>query len=134
VFVPATRNYLETWGPEWMFDIPFYLRYLFRNSMQLNKDRERREYVVLSEIMPDEINAYAGAFKSQVVESINGTPVWGLEDVRQNFEDTSGDFYVIKFMGIERPMIIDSKAAHTRQSEILKKYDIPQPTMLEGRK
>ena len=134
VFVPATRNYLETWGPEWMLDIPFYLRYLFRNSMQLNKDRERKEYIVLSEIMPDEINAYAGAFKSQVVESINGSPVWGLEGVWQNFEKTTDDFYVIKFMGIERPMIIDSKAAHTSQADILRKYDIPQSTMLEGSK
>ena len=43
VFVPATRNYLETWGPEWVKDMPFYLRYLFRNSMQLNtRQRAKR--------------------------------------------------------------------------------------------
>jgi S1-C subfamily serine protease len=131
VFVPATRNYLETWGPEWIKDMPFYLRYLFHNSMQLNTDRERKEYVVLSEIMPDEINAYAGAFKSQVAESINGAPVWGLEDVWDTFEKPSDDFYTIKFMGVERPLIIDAKAAHARQSIILEKYDIPQQVRLE---
>jgi hypothetical protein len=102
VFVPATRNYLETWGPEWPAEIPFYLRYVFRNSMQLNKDRERKEYVVLSEIMPDRINAYAGAFKSQAVKSINGAPVWELDDVWKAFENPSGDFYTIKFMDVER--------------------------------
>jgi S1-C subfamily serine protease len=134
VFVPATRNYLETWGQEWMFDIPFYLRYLFRNSLQLNKDRDRKEYVVLSEIMPDEINAYAGEFKSQVVESINGSPVWQLDDVWKAFEKTSEDFYIVKFMETQRPMIIDAKVAQARQAEILKKYDIPQAAMLEGSK
>ena len=138
VFVPATRNYLETWGPEWPVEIPFYLRYLFRNSMQLNKDRERKEYVVLSEIMPDRVNAYAGAFKSQVVKSINGTPVWELDDVWRAFENPSGDFYTIKFMDVERPFILDVKEAKSRQAAILEKYDIPfdsapPTTTFEGR-
>jgi S1-C subfamily serine protease len=131
VFVPATRNYLETWGHDWIMDIPFYLRYLFRNSMQLNKDRDRKEYVVLSEIMPDEINAYAGPFKSQVVESINGTPIWELKDVWKLFEQPDEDFYTMKFMGVEQPLILDSKAAHARQAAILEKYDIPRDKMLE---
>ncbi len=130
-FVPATRNYLEAWGPEWPTDAPFYLRYLFRNSIQLNKDRERKEYVVLSEIMPDEINAYAGGFKSQVVESINGTPVWKLGDALELFEKSEEDFYEIKFMGVDRPLIIDAKAAHNRQAVILEKYDIPEQAKLE---
>jgi S1-C subfamily serine protease len=134
VFVPATRNYLESFGQEWIMDMPFYLRYLFRNSMQLNTDRERKEYVVLSEIMPDEINAYAGTFKSQVVESINGTPVWGLEDIQKAFEKPAEDFYTVRFMGVERPLILDAKAASGRQPVILEKYDIPQQTTVEGLK
>lgn len=134
VFVPATRNYLESFGQEWIMDMPFYLRYLFRNSMQLNTDRERREYVVLSEIMPDEINAYAGAFRSQVVESINGTTVRGLEDIQKALEKPAEDFYTVRFMGVERPLIVDAKAAQSRQPIILEKYDIPQQARLEVRK
>lgn len=134
VFVPATRNYLESFGREWIMDMPFYLRYLFRNSMQLNTDRQRKEYVVLSEIMPDEINAYAGAFKSQAVESINGTPVRGLEDIQKTIENPANDFYTVKFMGAERPLILDAKAASSRQPIILEKYDIPQQARLEVQK
>lgn len=125
VFVPVTRNYLETWGAEWIKDVPFYLRYLFYNSMQLNEDRARKEYVVLSEIMPDEINAYAGGFKSQVVASINGTTIEGLEDVWKVFEKPPEGFYTIMFMGMDRPLILDAKEAHTQQAKILTKYDIP---------
>jgi S1-C subfamily serine protease len=134
VFVPVTRNYLETWGQEWIINIPFYLKYLFRNSVQLNKERQRKEYVVLSEIMPDEINAYTGAFKSQVIKSINGTPIWELNDVWREFEKSTDGFYEIKFMEVDQPLILDAKAARARQAEILKKYDIPVQTMLEGQK
>ena len=132
VFVPVTRNYLETWGPEWPLDIPFYLRYLFRNSVQLNKDRERKEYVALSEIMPDEINAYARAFKSQVIESINGTKIEGLDDVYAIFAKPAEDFYEFKFMGKDEPLIINAKEAGSRQAAILKKYDIPEQARLES--
>ncbi len=135
VFVPASRNYLETFGQDWVTNMPFFLRYLFRNSMQLNTDRQRKEYVVLSEIMPDEINAYDGSFKSQVIESINGTPVWAMDDVWKVFEKPPGSadgFYAVKFMGVDRPLILNAKAAETRQPIILRKYDIPQQVRLAG--
>ena len=82
--------------------------------------------------MPDEINAYAGAFKSQVVESINGTTIEGLEDVWKAFDKPPDGFYAIKFMGVDSPLILDAKEAHARQAKILKKYDIPQQTMLSS--
>jgi S1-C subfamily serine protease len=130
VFVPASRNYLESWGPEGIKNLPFNLRYLFNNSMQLNEDRARKEYVVLSEIMPDEINAYVGGFKSQVIESINGTRIEELKDVWKAFDTPPEGFYIIKFMGEDSPLILDAKEAHARQSKILTKYDIPQQLRL----
>ena len=130
VFVPASRNYLESWGPEGIKNLPFNLRYLFNNSMQLNEDRARKEYVVLSEIMPDEINAYAREFKSQVIESVNGTTIEELADTWKAFDKPPDGFYAIKFMGVDSPLILDAKEAHARQAAILEKYDIPQQTML----
>ncbi|MBN2136578.1 MAG: trypsin-like peptidase domain-containing protein [Sedimentisphaerales bacterium] len=132
-FVPATRNFLETWGRDWLTDIPYYLRYLFNNSMQLNTDRQRKEYVVLSEIMPDEVNSYCGDFKSLVVESINGVPVWSLDDVLKAFEQPDGDFHSLKFMGDNRVMPIDAGKAVTRNPQILQKYNIPAEARLEGK-
>ncbi|MBU2596316.1 MAG: trypsin-like peptidase domain-containing protein, partial [Planctomycetes bacterium] len=51
-FVSANRNYLETWGRDWLSDIPHILRYLLNDSIHLNTDPLRKEYVVLSEILP----------------------------------------------------------------------------------
>ena len=130
-FVPITRNYLESWGRKWRTDIPHYLRYLFMNSIQLNTDRERKEYVVLAEIMPDEVNSYAADFRSQPVESINETRIWSLDDVYKAFSQEVDDFYSIKFMGNNRLLPIDAKKARLRHQLILNKYNIPAETRLE---
>ncbi len=124
-FVPLTRNYLETWGRDWRANIPHYLRYLFINSMQINTDRQRKEYIVLSEIMPDEVNSYTADFRSQPVESINGIAIWSLDDVYKAFEQKVDDFYIIKFMGDDRTLPIDAQKARQRQQLILNKYHVP---------
>ena len=131
-FVPATRNFLETWGRNWLIDMPYYLRYLFHNSIQLNTARQRKEYVVLAAIMPDEVNAYSKDFRSQPVESINGTDIWCLDDVYKALKHPVNDFYIIKFMGNNRTLPIDVKKAQLRQQAVLKKYNIPAEARLEG--
>jgi hypothetical protein len=130
-FVPLTRNYLETWGRDWRANIPHYLRYLFRDSIQLNSDRQRKEYIVLAEIMPDEVNSYAAGFRSRPVESINGMSIWSLDDVYEAFKQNVDDFYSIKFMGDNRTLPIDAKKARLRQQLILNKYQVPAEIHLE---
>ncbi|UCE49279.1 MAG: trypsin-like peptidase domain-containing protein [Phycisphaerales bacterium] len=131
VFVPATRNFLETWGRQWPREIPFYLRYLYAHSLMLNKDRQRKEYVVLSAIMPDEINSYAEPFKNQVVDKINSTEIHGLSDVQRAFGQTADQFCEITFMGNNRILPIDAEKARLRHEPILEKYHIPAEARLE---
>ncbi|MFA6426537.1 MAG: trypsin-like peptidase domain-containing protein [Phycisphaerae bacterium] len=124
-FISASRNFLETWGNEWLMDIPHTLRYLFSNSQQLNKDPLLKEYVILSEILPDEINAYAGDFANKPIESINDVPIRSLDDLKKAFENKDVDFYILKFMNSDRPLPIEAKKAHQRNDSILKKYNVP---------
>ncbi|MCK5563628.1 MAG: trypsin-like peptidase domain-containing protein [Planctomycetes bacterium] len=130
-FVPLSRNFLENWGSEWITDIPFYLRYLFHNSTQLNTDRERKEYIVLSEVLPDDVNAYCGRYKNKVVESINGKTIRSAQDVQTAFETNSGKFCTIEFMGSSTALILDNEKAKQRHPEILKKYNVPAQTNME---
>lgn len=131
VFAPASRNFLETWGRQWFKDIPFILRYLYSHSAQLNTDRQRREYVILSTIMSDEVNAYAQEFKNNVVESINDVKIHDLGDVLKAFKQTTDRFYTIKFMDNNRILPIDAEAARQRHPMILEKYHIPAEARLE---
>lgn len=126
-FVPMTRNFLETWGSGWSTKMPFYLRYLFQLAGQLNTDRQRRQYVVLSEIMPDEVNAHAAEFKNLPIDTISGMPIRTLSDVADAWKAANSGqdgFCTLKFMGKDRPLIIDSQKAQARHGEILEKYKI----------
>ena len=131
VFVPASRNFLETWGPRWPREIPFYLKYLLTYSQELNKEPERKEYVVLSEVMADEINSYANQFMYQIVEEINGKEIFSLEDVNDVIHETEDDFYTFKFMGDNRILTLNKEKAMERNKLILQKYDIPKEAYLE---
>jgi hypothetical protein len=131
-FVPVTRNFLENWGKDWLSDMPFYLRYLFSYSQQLNTERQRKGYIVLSEILSDKVNSYCGGFKSQVVETINGDTIYSLDDVAQACRKSSDGFCTIKFMGIEKPLIFDAKRALESHEPILRKYQIPAESRMEG--
>ncbi len=130
-FVPVSRNFLETWGRSWVIDIPFYLRYLFVNSMQLNENRKRKEYVVLGEILPDKVNSYASGAENKVVKSVNGTEILCLEDMTEAISNCSDDFCTINFMGVSTPLIIDNSMAAERHMSILKQYEVPSEANLE---
>lgn len=125
VFVPLSRNFLETWGRTWINDIPFYLKYLFHDSMQLNKDRQRKEYVVFSEILPDEINSYCSPFQFEVVESVNGRRIWSLADLSDAVRNSGDAHCVIRFMGKSNPLVLDYSQAKQRNSGIFDKYGVP---------
>jgi S1-C subfamily serine protease len=130
-FVPLTRNYLENWGRSWLGDVPFYLRYLFVYSQELNTDRELKGYVVLSEVMPDKVNSYCNSFKNRVVQSINGTTIYSLDDVADACRDSKDGFCVVQFMGTELPLILDASLALQRHGPILEKYEIPTNSRTE---
>jgi S1-C subfamily serine protease len=130
-FVSASRNFLETWGREWLKDIPHTLRYLMIDSQTLNADKERKEYVILSQLLPDPINLYDGDFVNKPLESINGQPVRSIDDVRKAFKNKECDFYALKFMNSEIPLLLDAKQAHLQNESILKKYNVPAWTYPE---
>ncbi len=132
-FVPMTRNYLEVWGASWLSDMPFYLRYLFYDSEQLNTDRDRKEYVVLSEILADEVNSYTRGFEDMVVENVNGVEIRSLSDLPRALETSSDGYCIIKFMGLHRPLVLDAEKAAQSQEEVLKKYQVPAAANLEGK-
>jgi S1-C subfamily serine protease len=123
-FVQLNRNYLQVWGRNWLSDIPFPLRYLFIESNQLDGNPERKEYVILSEILPDEVNAYLEGFKRQPVESVNGIVINDLSDLDRAFRKDHDGFWVVKFLFNDSPMIIDAAAARARHRHILQKYDV----------
>lgn len=130
-FVALNRNYLESWGRNWITDIPFYLRYLFYDVQNLNDDPQRKEYVVLSDILPDELTTYVGGFVHQTLETVNDIPVKELDDLDKAFAKDINGFWVLKFLGNPTPMVLDASKARQKHLEILEKYDVPASPLPE---
>ncbi len=124
-FVTISRNYLENWGRNWLSEIPFTLRYLFIHANELIDDANRKELIVLSEILPDDVNAYLSGFKNQVVETVNGVKINALKDLPAAFAADKDGYCTVKFMDNDSPMIIDANAAKRREADILEKYQVP---------
>jgi len=131
-FVVLSRNVLETWGENWVTDIPDYLRYLVVHAAEVNRDPKRKEYVLLSEVMPDEVNAYAGSFKNRVLKTVNGVVIRSLDDIAPALEKSKDGFCVFTFMDQKRPLVLKAEEAAARRAVILEKYNIPADRRLEG--
>jgi hypothetical protein len=124
-FVAVSRNFLESWGRTWPAEIPFTLRYLFMHANHLIDDPEIKEFVVLSEILPDEVNAYLSGFKHQVIETINDIKINALDDLEAAFAVDLDGHWIVRFMNNDSPMILNAEVARARLPYILRKYDVP---------
>jgi hypothetical protein len=92
----------------------------------LNKDPKRSEYIVLSEILPDQVNAYLDGYHNQVVETVNNIKINELADLDKAFQTDLNGYWVVTFWGNDTPMVIDAELARQRQAYILKNYQVPE--------
>jgi hypothetical protein len=99
------------------------LEYLFDFFVEDGIYRERPELVVLSNILPDSVNAYAKDFVFSVVDEINEQKIRRISDVAAAFAKTA-DYYVIKMVGTGRPLVLERKAVEEARSRILERYGV----------
>lgn len=118
VFQPADQNFMRAHKPE-----DLRLRYLFDHFIADHVYRERPELVVLSNILPDPVNAYAQDFRYSLVDEINEKPIKTLADVAAAFAEDS-EFYVIKLVGQDRPIVLEKKAVDAARERILSRYNV----------
>jgi hypothetical protein len=91
--------------------------------------KERPEVVVLSTILPDPINTYLTEFREGVVEKINGEPIRTLDDLAKAFAGKP-EFYVVEFLGNNRPLVLERAAVEAAQERIARRYNVPAPANL----
>jgi hypothetical protein len=92
--------------------------------------RRHPELVVLSNVLADPVNAYAGDFRYAVVDKINGREVKGLRDVAAAFAEPAED-YVIHFVGEGRPVVMERKAVEEARERIRTRYGVANEQNLE---
>jgi len=125
VFQPADQNFMEAHDPS-----DQRLNYLFDYFVADELHTDRPEIVVLSNILPDPVNAYAEEFRYSVVDEVNGHRIKRIEDIATAF-DEQAEYYVIKFAGGNRPIVLERKTIEEARPRIRERYAVTAEKNLE---
>ena len=125
VFQPVDRNFLRDHSPSNQ-----RLNYSYDFFVEDGIYRDREELVVLSNILPDPVNAHANDFRYSLVEEINGRRIRALRDVAEAFAKPE-EYFVIKMEDNGPPIVLERKAVEAARKNILKHYGVTQEQNLK---
>jgi hypothetical protein len=126
LFQPLDRNLLASYR----FGSP-RIAYLFDNYVSKEIYKDHPELVILSAILPDPINTYLTEFREGVVDEVNGRKIRTLGDLADSLAQKT-DFYVIKFLGTGRPLVLDRVAVEGARDRIKSRYNVLAEQNLEA--
>jgi hypothetical protein len=73
--------------------------------------------------LPDPVNAYLSEFRLQIVDKINDRPIRNLDDAAAAFAQPS-EYYVIQFVGNNRPAVLERAAVEQARARIRANYGV----------
>ncbi len=129
VFAPLTKNYLLEWGSQWFFSAPSKLLNFYQNGI---RTADKKEIVLLSKVLADEINLGYQDMDNVVIEKVNGKKILDMKDlvryVEENkdpfnvFEDDAGNKIILKREMVEKfsARILETYRVKADRSENLK--------------
>ncbi len=118
VFQPLTLNYLDTWDD--MRKAPVHLVNYYSYGKLSD---ERRQVIVLTKILGDELAAGYNEFKNHVITRVNGKTIAGIEDLVKAIEGAEGTYHVIMDEWGNQ-IVLERNKINEAQKTILKKYKI----------
>lgn len=96
--------------------------------------RQHTDVVVLTRVLPDEVNARFDDPGRRIVTHVNGEEVKGLAHLYSLLYPEEGksrpDYTVIEFAGAARPLVIDNATLEAANARISRSYSIPAPARL----
>ena len=122
VFEALTMNYLYEYGSGNNFHLnaPTELLNLFYNG---NPHKNRKEIVMLAQVLPDDVNIGYHEFINGIIAKVNGRRIITLPDLIQAFESCSEDYHLIEdIRGFK--IVLNRRAVEESNTRILKKYKI----------
>lgn len=130
VFQELTKNFLKTWGNNWVSMANKRLMYYYENFSSYQTSKQNR-VVILNRVLPASVNTgYHGA-SNMVLEKVNGQSVRDLPHLKKIIDVSKNKFLRFDFVG-NYSIVLDRKKVLTSVKEILKKYNIHKPWSLKN--
>jgi len=107
------------------------VRYFYNNFINDEIFKDHPQVILLSNILPDPVNAYLTDLRFQIVDEINSKKIRGLDDVARAFAEKS-DYYVIRFVGSVRPAVLERSAVERARNRIMANYNVQNEQYVDG--
>ena len=118
VFQPLTLNYLDSWGK--LREAPNHLVDEYLNE---RRSKDRKQLVVLTHVLGDEMTAGYEDFKDRIISEVNGKRISSIEDLLKTLESNEGRYHVL-VDGYGNQIVLEKKKIEERGRAILDKYKI----------
>jgi S1-C subfamily serine protease len=127
VFQPMDRNLMDAHN----IRDPL-TSFVFDNYMTQKIYEERPEVIILTNVLPDEVNTYLTGYQQSIVDEINGVKIKSLKDVKDALakKDAKEPFVRIKLLEKGRPLVLKRDLADAAHPRIMKTYNISEDSYL----
>jgi len=128
VFVPLTEAYLRSWGTNWRQRAPFRLSYYGMDKVR----PERPERVVLSQVIPNEINTGYEGLRNTTLDEVNGVKIKTISDLVTALKTPIDGFDVFKFSPGDpiQQAVLDASVLDQANQQIMTRYHIPSDHLI----
>jgi hypothetical protein len=131
VFQKLTRPYMTMWGDGWQGKVPPHL-YQYYQKMSFKPSPERSDIVLLSYVLPTEMNLGYQQLGRLVVKSFNGKEIASFQQIREALQvNPESPFHVVEFE-LDSPTVVIPKAQLSDANhQIQQLYGITQLSFIE---
>lgn len=131
VFMKLTKDYLTMWGEDWAGKVPPHLYYYYREK-SFKPTEERKEVIVLSYVLPAEINLGYQQLSRLVVSSVNGKKVTDFQDILDAYSNTADSEFIVFEFEMNSPTLVIPKAELNMANMFISQvYGIPKMQHIE---
>ncbi len=118
VFQPISRSFFNSDDGDLDSSIKYHYSYFIQDLLYRYTNRD----IVLSYIFDDPEILKFKKYKFKVVESINGKVPKDLEDLKKIWKENQKSFVVLRFRGLELPIILSSESINQINVRVKKRY------------
>ena len=106
------------------------VNYVFDNFLTDKLYVERPEPVVLTTVLPDEVNTWLTPYAHSIVDEINGVKIKTLKDVQTALEKKDKPFIEILLLEKNRPLVLKRELVEAAHKRIMQTYNIQEDAYL----
>ena len=124
IFQKLSRDYFSMWGDDWAGKIGPHIYNYYRNDAYKPTD-ERKDIVILSYVLPADINLGYQKMHQHVVGTVNGVEITGIKDMQRALAmESDSKFHVIEFEMDQPTLVIPKDELQAANMKIAQTYGI----------